>query len=145
MLEINTQIIINTSLEKVWATLIDFDSYKLWNPFILDIKGELQLENRLIVTIKPQDKKKMVFKPKIISLIHLQEFVWIGNLIIPGIFDGQHQFFLKKLADNKIQLIHSERFSGMLSKPIFKLISNSTQLGFEQMNAAIKERCEKWL
>jgi len=122
--------------------LTDFGSYKKWNPFIQDIQGKPHLNERLIVTIKPPEKKKMVFKPKIISINEKTEFSWIGNLFVPGIFDGQHCFLLKKLSDNKTQLTHSECFSGILKKPIFKLIKESTHLGFEQMNQALRRRCE---
>ena len=142
MTEIKTEITINAPIDKVWAVLTDFDSYKKWNPFIQDIQGKAQLNERLIVTINPPGKKKMVFKPKIISMSEKIEFSWLGNLLIPGIFDGQHIFLLNKLSYNRVQLIHSECFSGILKKPIFKLIKESTQSGFKQMNQALKKRCE---
>lgn len=142
MAEINTEITINASIEKVWQVLTDFDSYKVWNPFIRNIRGSFRLNERLIVTINPPGKKEMVFKPKIIHLDDKVTFSWIGNLLIPGIFDGQHNFYLKQLEPNLVRFIHSEHFTGILSKPIFQLIKKSTQLGFEQMNQALKKYCE---
>jgi uncharacterized protein YndB with AHSA1/START domain len=37
---INSEIIINTSAEKVWNVLTDFDAFPSWNPFIKSISGE---------------------------------------------------------------------------------------------------------
>ena len=145
MTQIKTEILINAPIEKIWTILTDFSSYKNWNPFIQDIQGQPQLNERLIITIKPPKKKKMIFKPKIISVIDNAELSWIGNLFIPGIFDGQHSFRLKKLSDNKVHLSHSESFSGILKKPIFQLIHESTQQGFDQMNQALKNLCEEKL
>lgn len=142
MTKINTEITINAPIDIVWTVLTDFNSYKNWNPFMQDIQGDARLNERLIVTINPPGKKKMVFKPKIISLSNKTEFSWIGNLLIPGIFDGHHSFLLKKVSSDKALLIHSEQFSGILKKPIFRLIKESTESGFEQMNQALKKRCE---
>lgn len=142
MPEIKTEIIINAPIGKIWAVLMDFYSYNAWNPFILSIKGKKQLNERLVVVINPLKKKKMVFKPKILSLKEKEEFSWKGSLLIPGIFDGQHNFLLKLLPDNNVLFLHTEKFSGILSRPIFKLIKESTQLGFVQMNEALKKECE---
>lgn len=142
MSEIKTEIMIHAPIEKVWLTLLDFDSYLSWNPFIQEIKGKPRLGERIMIRIHPPEQKKMVFKPKITSLIDKKELKWIGNLFIPGIFDGHHQFVLNQLEENKVQLIHSEQFSGILNKLIFRLIQNSIRLGFLQMNEAFKQRCE---
>lgn len=87
----------------------------------------------------------MVFKPKITVFDcydFKRELRWLGNLFIPNIFDGQHSILLNRLSENKTQCIHSEFFSGILAKPIYNRIVASTQLGFEQMNIALKNYCE---
>ncbi|MDR7016726.1 hypothetical protein [Acinetobacter sp. 3657] len=38
--EINTEIIINGSSEEVWNTLMDFEAYPEWNPFIINIERQ---------------------------------------------------------------------------------------------------------
>lgn len=40
MKEINTEIEINASAEKVWQLLTDFAAYPHWNPFMRSIKGK---------------------------------------------------------------------------------------------------------
>lgn len=143
MTEIKTEITINATVDKIWNILTDFDSYQQWNPFIQKIQGKPQLNQRLVITIKPPEKKKMIFKPVINSMLEKSSFSWVGNLIMPGIFDGQHSFSLKELPNNQVQFIHTECFTGILRKPIFKLLGQSTASGFEQMNQALKKRCEE--
>jgi hypothetical protein len=57
MKNIQTEILINTDITKVWNVLMNFDSYPKWNPFIKSISGELKLGARLTVSINPPDGK----------------------------------------------------------------------------------------
>lgn len=49
MTEIYTEVVINTSANKVWNILIDFENYPNWNPFITSIKGKLKKGNSIEV------------------------------------------------------------------------------------------------
>lgn len=145
MTEIKTEITIHASPCKVWGVLTNFNAYPSWNPFVQAVEGRAGPGERLVITIKPPGKKKMIFKPKIISWEEKKEFSWLGGLFVPGIFEGHHCFELKKLPDDHVQFIHVEYFSGLLKKPIFKAVADATRLGFEQMNQALKIRCEQEL
>jgi len=141
MNKINTEILINAPISKIWNTLLDFESYGKWNPFIQKIEGTPLVGTKLKVTIKPHNGKPMIFKPVLQSLSDY-ELCWMGNLFINGLFDGKHKFKLIQETENTVKFIHSETFSGLLSKPIFALIGTSSQIGFRQMNEALKEACE---
>lgn len=73
---------------------------------------------------------------------HSLRFRWIGRLLIPLIFDGEHYFQLEEI-DGKTKLTHGEKFSGLLI-PYFKWsgIAMETKSSFESMNEALKERSE---
>ena len=86
----------------------------------------------------------MIFRPQIIAMTPYR-FEWLGCLGMPGIFDGQHSFELQTDSNDYVKFIHSETFSGLLSVPIFYLIGKSTKAGFEEMNQALKMRCEAML
>ncbi len=141
MNKINTEILINAPIAKIWNTLLDFDSYSEWNPFIQKIEGTPSVGTKLKVTIKPHDGKPMVFKP-VVQRLSDYELCWKGNLFVNGLFDGKHKFELIQETENTVKFIHSEIFTGLLSKPMFALIGKSSQIGFEQMNKALKELCE---
>jgi hypothetical protein len=137
---IETEIIIDAPIDKIWSILIDFPSYPNWNPFIRAIDGKLQMNEQLTVTIQSSNTKTMRFYPRIITLSEY-ELIWRGKLGVQGIFDGAHRFKLLPL-DKKVKFIHSEVFTGLLHVPIFNLIGESTKNGFDNMNKVLKNRCE---
>jgi hypothetical protein len=141
MKNIQTEILINTDITKVWDVLMNFDSYPKWNPFITSISGEPKLGKRLTVSINPPGGKGMTFKPTILTLESNKEFRWKGKLGINGIFDGEHYFILEFLENDKTNFIHGEKFSGLLV-PLVGKILDKTKKGFQLMNESIKNECE---
>jgi hypothetical protein len=142
MKNIQTEILINTDITKVWDVLMNFESYPKWNPFITSISGEPKLGSRLTVSINPPGGNAMTFKPNILTLESNKEFRWKGKLGINGIFDGEHYFILEFLENNKTKFIHSEKFSGLLVPLVGKML-DKTKKGFQLMNESIKNECER--
>lgn len=138
--EIKTDITIQASPEKVWAILTNFEQYPHWNPFIKSITGEAKVGQRISAVIQPPQSKAMTFKPKVLAFEPHREFRWLGNLLFPGIFDGEHRFVLVDNANGTTTLQHSERFSGLL---IGLLNMENTRNGFEAMNRKLKELAEQ--
>jgi hypothetical protein len=142
MKNIQTEILINTDITKVWDVLMNFDSYPKWNPFITSISGERKLGNRLTVSINPPGGKGMTFKPNILTLEANKEFRWKGKLGINGIFDGEHYFILESVDKDITKFIHGEKFSGLLV-PFVRKMLDKTQKGYQLMNESIKNECER--
>ena len=95
--EIRTEIQINATPQKVWDILTTFENYPNWNPFITKLEGNVKAGNKIVVEISPPDAKKRTFKPKVLVFEPQKELRWIGRLILPGIFDGEH---VLELIDN---------------------------------------------
>ena len=142
MKNIQTEILINTDITKVWDVLMNFDNYPKWNPFITSISGEPKLGSRLKVSIKPPGGNGMTFKPTILTLEANKEFRWKGKLGINGIFDGEHYFMLESLDKEITKFIQGEKFSGLLVPFVGKML-DKTQKGFQLMNESIKKECER--
>jgi hypothetical protein len=70
-----------------------------------------------------------------------RELRWIGRVLIPGIFDGEHGFLLEPTAAGHTRFTQMERFSGVLVRPFSRTIDR-TETGFRQMNEALKARAE---
>ena len=64
MKQIQTEILINAPIEKVWAILTDLHAYAEWNPFIRKIEGNLQLDSQLTVTMKSHRKRSECDAPR---------------------------------------------------------------------------------
>jgi hypothetical protein len=71
-----------------------------------------------------------------------RELRWLGHLLLPGVFDGEHYFLLEPIGDNGTRLTQGERFAGILVG-LFGGTLTATGAGFRAMNAALKREAEK--
>ena len=140
--EIKTEILIHATPEKVWSILTNFDNYPNWNPFIKSINGEVKVGNTITARIEPPEANGMTFKPKILSYDVNKELSWLGHLIIPGLFDGQHKFELIDNGNGTTTFIQSEKFKGILVPLFKKMLDINTINGFDAMNKKLKELAE---
>ena len=141
--EIKTEIVIKATPEKVWAILTDFDNYPNWNPFIKSIKGQVAVGNKIIARLEPPKAKGMTFKPSVLIFDANKEFKWLGHLLFPGLFDGEHKFELFDNGNGTTNFRQSEKFKGLLVPLFKKMLDNNTTNGFNLMNQKLKELAEK--
>ena len=141
MRSIETAIDIDASPDAVWEVLTDLDAYSDWNPFAVEASGQVEEDAKLRVKLKPPGKRATVFKPKVTVVEAGAKFEWLGRLLIPGIFDGRHQFHLTS-GDVGTHFVQREEFSGMLAGPILGKVGKGTEEGFHAMNRALKARVE---
>lgn len=144
MQNIQTEILINATPQQVWKTLLDFENYPNWNPFI-HIKGQAKVGQQLTNTLFLDNQKPQVFKPIVLAIEKQQQLRWQGQLFIKGLFDGEHYFKLEAVSQNQTKLIHGENFSGILTSLILKMVKTATINGFEKMNTALKRQVENVL
>jgi hypothetical protein len=142
MQELRRAIEIDAPPERVWAVITDFAAYPEWNPFIRGISGELREGASLEVRIEPPGARATTFKPTIRTVEPNRELRWLGRLLVPGIFDGEHSLGIEPLESSRSRFVQSERFSGILVG-LVKGTLKKTDAGFEQMNAALKTRVEQ--
>lgn len=141
MKELTTEIIINASATRVWQILTDFSQYSQWNPFIISSAGNAVESTRLTNQMK-QGEKTMTFTPRLVKVEENRHLEWLGQLWMPGLFDGNHIFVIEELAPQQVKLTQKEKFSGILSSLILKQIAETTRQGFVAMNRALKQRAE---
>ena len=142
MREFRREIEIDAPPERVWAVVTDFAAYPDWNPFIRRISGELHEGAKLEVRIEPPGARATTFKPTVRAVEANRELRWLGRLLLPGIFDGEHSLRIEPLDGGRSRFVMSEHFSGLLVGPLKGTITK-TEVGFEQMNTALKARVEQ--
>ncbi len=142
MKELHTEIEIDAPAERVWELLTDFASYPQWNPFIRNISGLPAPGERLEVRLEPPGGQGMTFKPKVLNAEPNRQLRWLGSLLVPGLFDGEHSFTIQPLAENHVRFVQREAFKGVLVPVFARSLEANTKRGFEQMNRALKERAE---
>jgi hypothetical protein len=142
MQEIRTEIEIEAPVSEVWSILADFERHPQWNPFIRHISGELRLGTRLQVRLGPPGKRTMAFKPIVQMVEPGHSFRWLGHLLVPGLFDGEHIFELEAAGAHTTRFIQREKFSGILVGLFRKSIDSDIKSGFIAMNEALKTEAE---
>jgi hypothetical protein len=141
---ITTETQINASAVRVWEVLTDFASYPEWNPFITSIRGSLVEGSKLQVRLEPPGGRGIKMTPTILSIVPQEQLKWLGHLLVPGVFDGEHRLQVGDLGNGSARFTQEERFSGVLV-PLTGRLLTKTRQGFEDMNQALKERSEKSL
>jgi hypothetical protein len=139
--QISHTIEIEASPAAVWAIVSDTASFPSWNPFIRKLEGELRTGAKLSVTIEPPGRRSTNFRPTVLAAEPARELRWIGRVLIAGIFDGEHSLLLEPTATGGTRFTQAERFSGILVRLVGGTL-DSTELGFKQMNEALKARAE---
>jgi len=142
MREIETEIVIAAPPARVWAVLTDFARYPEWNPFIPEAEGVAREGARLRVRITPPGGTAMAFRPVVQRVEPERALRWLGRLLVPGLFDGEHQFRIEPLDEGLVRFVQAERFSGLLVPLLWRSLDTKTRAGFEAMNRALKARAE---
>ena len=139
---IATAVDIDAPADAIWRVLVDFPAYPEWNPFIRRISGDAKVGARLEVTAQPVNRKPMTFGPTVRAATPGRELRWLGRVLLPGIFDGEHAFIIEPQAASGCRLRHEETFSGLLV-PAFGAMLGDTARSFAELNAALKRRVER--
>ncbi len=139
--EIRHEIEIDAPPAAVWSVLADTDHYPDWNPFVQRLSGDLRPGARLEARVAPPGGRALTFKPTVLSAEPERELRWLGRFLLPGLLDGEHRFRLEPLPGGGTRFVQSERFSGILVRLVGSTLRR-TELGFEQMNEALKRRVE---
>jgi hypothetical protein len=143
MKEVRTEININAPAEKVWRILTSFKDYPNWNPFLRWLDGNVAVGNKIAVRIAPPGSNAMTFKPTVLEYTANKKFRWLGHLLFPGLFDGEHIFELTNNGNGTTTLVQREQFKGILVPLFNSMLEVNTREGFEAMNFKLKERAEK--
>jgi hypothetical protein len=139
---IKTNIVIDSTPQKVWNILTNFKEYELWNPFMTKVVGDANLGSKIEVNIKTMNGKKRTYYPIITKCETNSELRWKGKSILPGVFDGERIFILERSVDEKVSLSHKEIFSGLGVKFVGNKLDEKLRDSFVRMNEALKIRAE---
>ena len=104
-----------------------------------EFEGELKVGAQIKVKLLG-----MTIRPTLLKVEPGRELRWLGHLMVPGVFDGEHYFQVEPLADERVRFVQGERFTGVFI-PVLSLLGlfKKTLRGFNEMNHALKARAEQ--
>ncbi len=140
-LEIRTEIEIDAAASAVWSTLVDFEAYPRWNPFIAAVYGKLQAGERLSILMTPPEGREVRYSPRLLVVEPECELRWLGSLGAKFLFRTEHFFRLQSTGPSRTRLTHGEDVSGMLTRYMGAAITRIAR-GCVGMNLALKRRVE---
>ncbi|MVZ63270.1 SRPBCC domain-containing protein [Sphingobacterium humi] len=140
--QIMSEIVIQAPLAAVWKVLADFAYYPNWSPTIQQFEGIPEEGKQTKVWLQQPGGTRIKMNPIFLRIAKEQEIRWKGKLFLAGLFDGEHYFVLKPLANGQTLLIQGELFSGVLVPFLRKMIKGNTLAGFNLFNQALKKEVE---
>lgn len=140
--EIRTQIAIDAPPARVWDVIADFSRYPDWNPFILEVIGE----------VRPGASVRYRFEfprgIRIWAVANVERFdpveglLWSAHFLARILLNGDHHFRVLPSGDGGTVFEHGEVFSGILLPIILPLLWLSGRPIYDSLNIALKHRVE---
>jgi hypothetical protein len=143
MKELNNEVEIHASAERVWQLLTDFARFPQWNPFIHRANGEPIIGQRLEVTTQPSGAARTVSRPTVLNVEPNRELRWMERSRIPGLLDAEHIFTIEPLEGDRVRFTQREIFTGLLVPLRARRSNRDIRRGFSEMNQALKARAEQ--
>jgi hypothetical protein len=137
---IATAVEIDAPPSRVWEVLADLPAYPEWNPFIVEARGKLAVGETLSLRMLLPGRDPVAIEPRLLAVEPGRELRWKGQLLLPGLFDGEHAFLLTPLPDGRTRLDHTERFGGLLLPIAKRMIYDATVQSFRALDAALAQR-----
>ncbi len=97
---------------------------------------------RLTIAFERSPGKTMTLRPTVLAADPGHAFRWMGRLLLPGIFDGEHRFEIHEGQPGTVRFVQGERFSGVLVPFLRTMIEVETLDQFHRVNEALATRVD---
>ena len=139
--EIATEIEIDGPVQRIWAVLVDFSAYPLWNPFLLKVDGVPEPGARIRFRFELPRGFRAPACATVTAARVERELRWAGGL--PGLFRAEHYFLIEPIGAARTRFRHGEIFRGALVPLVWPVLRRGGREVYEAMNVALKERVER--
>ena len=141
--QLHAEVEIQATPDRVWEVLTDLAAYHEWNPFIVQAAGRAVPGGRLELQMRLLGRRPTTLRPEVLEADPARRLRWLGRLLVPGLFDGEHSFTLQPTAPGSTRLTQHEEFRGLLAPLLLAMIAKPTLAAFQRMNDALKTRVEQ--
>jgi hypothetical protein len=141
--QLHAEVEIEATPDRIWSVLTDFAAYHDWNPFIVQATGQPVPGTRLELQMRLSGRRPTTIRPEVLEADPARRLRWLGRLLLPGLFDGEHTFTIQPAGPGRTRLTQHEEFRGLLAPLVLRMIAKPTLASFHQMNQALKDRVEQ--
>ena len=108
---VHTEILVNSSAEKVWNALTDVSKVKEWNKVLIPVEGEIREGNKVVYEFYQDPQNISVISAKVRKREEMKLLNQYGG--IPGVLTFNHKYILKTVDDQTKVIVHEE-YSGIM-------------------------------
>ena len=137
MRELSSQIEFDATPDEVWEVLQDLARHAEWNPFITKIDGELHPGAKLDVRLEPEGERGITMHPTVLAVEPGRELRWLGHLLVPGVFDGEHRFLIEESGPGRVRSPRASASGDLAAAVLEEARDGGTAKGFRAMNEAL--------
>ena len=146
MREISTHVDINAGATLVWDILIDFATYRRWNPLVRIILGAAHRGDTILITEQRGDRQRGSGTTVQRTVKHVREpreLYWLGTWGLASVFASERRFRIESLVAGGVRFHQSERFRGAAVPFLWSGLQRNLPPAFCAMNDALKVRAER--
>ncbi len=141
MKENRNEIEIQSTPERVWEVLTDFDKYPEWNPLLCRAEGKL-IVGEIVNLAARSASSEMKLLCSVTTVEPNRQFSWKFHVILPFLFRGEHIFKIEPINERKVRFVDREIFHGLLVPFQAKNLETNAKPAMVAMGEALKERVE---
>jgi hypothetical protein len=141
--QLHAEVEVQAPPDRVWEVLTDFAAYHEWNPFIVQAAGQAVPGSRLELHMRLSGRRTTTIRPEVLEADPGRRLRWLGRVLVPGLFDGEHRFTIEPAGPGRARLTQQEEFRGLLAPLVLAAIAKATLASFHEMNQALKARVEQ--
>ena len=141
MKENRNEIEIQSTSEKVWEVLTDFDKYPEWNPLLCRAEGKLAVGEKVDLRVRSASND-MNLLCTVTVVEPNRQFSWKFHVVLPFLFRGEHFFKIEPIDEHKVRFIDREVFHGLLVPLQAKNLETNAKPAMLAMGKALKQRAE---
>lgn len=142
-MEIHLSIDIKAPASVVWAILIDFGTYKRWNPYIRAILGRPDKGGVLRMTLLSNGQAAMSTSALLTHMHEPRDLRWRYQHLVPGLYTSEHRFRIESLPAGGVRFLQTKQTGGILASFLSTGSRHATEKNFHAMNHALKTRAER--
>src|SRR5215469_714593 len=140
--EITTEIQISAPAACVWQVLTDFPHYPDWNPFILEVLGNVHQGASVKYRFEFPPGIRIWATARILGFEEQKELRWAAHFLTPALFNGEHYFAIEAMSETSVLFRHGEIFTGLLLPVVRPLLRKYGPQSYQGLNNALKKRVE---
>jgi hypothetical protein len=133
--------ILSAGPDSVFTTLLQWNAYAEWNPYITRIEGKALAGQMIQVFFFMGLGPRMPLRCQVREVNTAKRILaWEYKAFLPWLYTAEHSFVVEELQPGQCRLVQMEKIQGFIASRLFGFFHRLLQKRFQAMHAALRER-----